>query len=347
MANAEENIDYDLLGRVFQGECSEAEKAETEAWIQASEENRLTWEALKEVWELSPDLEAQEKVNTDAAWSKVAAKTGIASTPASDDVPYLQRQPRKNPTTRYLLYAASFILACLAGWFVATNNSGEIDPEGTRMVVMQTGAEGKTIQLPDGSTVNLNANSNLSFPEVFAEGQRQVILEGEAFFDVSHDPEKPFVIEAGATEVKVLGTRFSINSQEEKVEVAVESGKVSFQAKGAAAAAGVILTQAEKASFQPDQQSIQKEGEVSPDEFYWMDKKLNFRNTPMQEVEEILERVYGIDLLLENEILKDCKLNVAFENDQIAQVLKVIAGTLKIEYREEGETQILSGNACP
>ncbi|WP_439484179.1 FecR family protein [Cyclobacterium plantarum] len=141
-------------------------------------------------------------------------------------------------------YAAVFILLGFTAWIYWEMAFSSVDqPE---MTVKQT-LEGmrSTITLSDGSQIRLNENSEFEFPEAFLNGQRLVRLEGEAFFDITPNPDKPFIVQTGNAEIVVLGTSFNINTHQ-ATEVTVASGKVKVANR----------VSREQAFLQPGQQAV-------------------------------------------------------------------------------------------
>ena len=125
---------------------------------------------------------------------------------------------------------------------------------------ISTTSETKNIELPDGSLVWLNKNSVLKYPETFAGNDRVVTLEGEGFFEVVHDLDRPFMVQAGQTSTRVLGTSFNIRNylKENIVEVAVASGKVSFTSKSDGKEKAISLEENEVGSYSKSEDSIVK-----------------------------------------------------------------------------------------
>src|SRR3546814_2056524 len=143
----------------------------------------------------------------------------------------------------------------------------------------------RNVTLADGSVVTLNKNSELSYPRRFTGSSRTVSLQGEAFFDVETDREKPFVISVNDVEVEVTGTSFNIKSREEVTEVIVESGSVRVRLGDDA----VALHPGEKAVSQFAGANLKKT--PAPDALYnyYRTNDIVSQRTPLQELAEALE----------------------------------------------------------
>lgn len=182
---------------------SEADQAELDAWIEACTAHRVAWLRIGHGW---------EKVGRLASLRSPDAVVETTAAPA----------PRPPTRRRAWLMAAGLAAALGLGGVVAVQDLGR------RTYVTEIGGHA-TVPLADGTRVELNTDTRLRAD--LAEGQRQVWLErGEAFFDVAHDPSRPFVVHAGKRRVTVLGTRFSVRRQGDQVLVAVLDGKVRLEA---------------------------------------------------------------------------------------------------------------------
>ena len=165
-------------------------------------------------------------------------------------------------------------------------------------------AEEETIQinLSDGSTVWLNKNSKLKYPEDFREDIRTVQLDGEGYFEVNPNAGWPFVIEAGHSKIKVLGTSFSVRNHDDgPQEVAVNSGKVSFQVSDAK----FILLEANEIGIY-DNIELTKSVITSDNQFAWKNKRLQFKGKPLESVILDLERYFDTQIVIENNHLLSC-----------------------------------------
>ncbi len=187
-----------------------------------------------------------------------------------------------------------------------------------------------SFSLPDGTTGWLNSGSSLDYSLPFSNN-RQIVLNGEAWFDVAHDTEHPFEIAAGDSKVKVLGTKFNLNSysEEEYLEVVLEEGKVEFSTSG--------LTTA--IEMKPDERLIFNDGIINIEATdaskfsAWKEGKLVFRGDPMAEVTRRIERWYNVDLELVGKELEKYVFSGTFQDDSLEEVLRYLSMTSPIGYR--------------
>lgn len=195
------------------------------------------------------------------------------------------------------------------------------------------------IVLGDGTRVYLNAQTELRFPESFASSeQRLVYLSGEAYFEVTKNPSKPFVVQCKDYAVKVLGTSFNVNSYEgdETSKTTLATGKVEIDMDG------------KQTILNPGQQAIIKNGEVNVKEVdvevytTWMFDNFRFQSESIQEIMTKLSRWYAIDVFYMNESVRNYHFTGYFPRyAKIADVLELLSLTTNIKFDVEGKTVIV------
>ncbi|MBS7154738.1 MAG: DUF4974 domain-containing protein [Sanguibacteroides justesenii] len=195
------------------------------------------------------------------------------------------------------------------------------------------------IVLGDGTRVYLNAQTELRFPESFASSeQRLVYLSGEAYFEVTKNPSKPFVVQCKDYAVKVLGTSFNVNSYEgdETSKTTLATGKVEIDMDG------------KQTILNPGQQAIIKNGEVNVKEVdvevytTWMFDNFRFQSESIQEIMTKLSRWYAIDVFYMNESVRNYHFTGYLPRyAKIADVLELLSLTTNIKFDVEGKTVIV------
>lgn len=326
MAKDFEHIDENLLIRYILGETSDAEGQEVQSWIELSSENKLQYEEFKKVWE---SVESKPlDVDVDAAWQKVNIRI------AGEEVVKGEPVVRQLERPRFTWYAAAAVVA-LVGLFTVFQllfRSNEVQIASVDQQLEQS--------LNDGSVITLNANSKLDYPKKFKGSERRVKLEGEAFFDVAKDAEKPFVIEAGEAEIKVLGTSFNVEAFEnQNVLVHVITGKVQLSVPGATEdTLRIILTPGMTGVLDKNSGRVYEQSQDYSDALFWMDKRLEFDKTPLPEVFEVLERNYKVEFTAVDPDLKKCLLTARFKEDSVKNILSVIEATFDIHFEIGAKT---------
>lgn len=336
MQTGDEHIDYDLLARYLAGETGPAENAAIQIWLAESPDHRELLEELRQVLHTADSAKPETPVDTDAAWARVQQQMK----PPGGKVVQMSRK-KNYRTWRVAALAAMFVgVIFFAGVLIYSIPAG--GP--VEMAVVATENNTRTDTLPDGTIVTLNKNSTINYPESFENG-RYVMLTGEAFFDVAHNPDKPFIIEADALEITVLGTSFNVSSyqDDETTEVVVATGKVAVKD---AAGRVVDLLPGEKAVYEKDIKTMHKTVNDDIDYQFWRLKKLVFANTSLSEVVDVLNRQYQAKLSLENDAAAACRFTATFEDDSLQTILDVLTATFALELEETADGRILKGNAC-
>ncbi|MFN8240428.1 MAG: FecR domain-containing protein [Bacteroidales bacterium] len=210
------------------------------------------------------------------------------------------------------------------------------------MLSVSTGANDRNVEvtLPDGSKVWLNRNSELSYPKEFKEGTRNVKLNGEAFFDISHDASHPFIIDAGNGTVRVLGTSFNVitSNSKNEVEVLVETGKVMLS--DASGNQTLIL----EPGYIGQLGNGNKESHLNENQNYiaWKTDLLVYNGQKLDAVFSDLKRVYNINIIADDSDINSRSLVGVFDKMPQDTVIKIICTTFNLSSRKEGDVYHLS-----
>ena len=205
------------------------------------------------------------------------------------------------------------------------------------------------ISLPDGSSVTLNANTKIEYPEHYEGKIRKVKLSGEAFFKVTKDSIHPFRIETPNASVEVLGTSFNVSAypNTDKVEVNVETGKVKLSPynQGRTDMRFVVLPAGERGWLRVSKGEIGHKEELKPNYASWITKIVNFQRTPLNEVCAVLENTYHIKFKLGNPEIGEIPYTANFANLNLDYIVKVIARTHHLQVKKNGDEIILTKRA--
>ncbi len=326
MADEYGHMDDGLLVKYLIGETDDEENLLVEKWLEASDENRKEYARMQKVWQGTLSA-PKAPVNTDAAWAKLSAQIDEDEQAEVKEPVLRTLRPRWN-------WAAAAILLALIGLFgVFQYFSGQdITVISKDMLVQQT--------LPDGSSVALNANSELEYAKDFDGDLREVKLKGEAFFEVQPNAEKPFVIDARAGYIRVLGTSFNVEAKEgSDIKVHVVTGKVQLSLPGVIAdTAMVILEVGETGIIDHKTKRVYKESPLFEDALFWLNKRLVFNKLPLPRVFEVLEKNYKLSFSTYDKSVEKCLLTARFEKESIESILEVISATFNIQFVVDGDT---------
>lgn len=193
----------------------------------------------------------------------------------------------------------------------------------------------KVLTFADGSVVRLNENSRLTVPEKLDHGDRLVLLEGEAYFEVTHDPDSPFIVETDAASIKVLGTKFNVSATDvsKNVQVAVTEGKVALTSRVSSDTASALLTKNHLGILRLSDQQITIEKIEVRNYLSWINHRLVYTGESLSQVSRQLERLYNTQIEFDNEQLKHLELTADMPKTDLPQVLQTIANTFDIQYK--------------
>ncbi|MEN0003111.1 MAG: FecR domain-containing protein [Bacteroidota bacterium] len=326
----------ELIGRYLSGNLDVEAYQVLMAWVEADPTNKAFFEEMEQLWRISATNAAPFTTNTEAAWQKVEQRIeGAAAKPREAKVLSL-------PIVRTLVRVAAMVILSL-GVYWWYSQSG-VEPAPSAMLVQTVGKETKVVNLPDGSVVTLNENTELEFVDRAEE--RQVRLTGEAYFEVAKDADRPFIIGAGATETKVLGTAFNLRAypNETTTEIAVTEGLVSFEAIGKEAATQLRVGDAGIFDKQAEQLVTQKIDIANANA--WKTKRLSFEDMEMRAVIPILERYFNAQITYSNEDILNCQYRGIFENTDLKTILKAIEFSMNFKIDQRADTIFIDGKGC-
>lgn len=339
-------MDNKLVARYLAGSCTKQEKASIQEWLEADPANRELMKEYEHIWEASEDEgEALSMMfNVQQDWRRLRSRINAHEPEASsagsraefEIKPVLLPSRWHSGLNQAVKVAAVMLIAAFMG-IIAYQNfyeppvSEPVEPA-LREIITQN-AQRANLTLSDGTRVQLNADSKLQLPDVFHPDKREVYLEGEAFFDVARNPEKPFIIYSDKARVQVLGTSLGVRSYpgDEFFRVVVKEGKVSVKSDSENEEA--VLEKNELATVNFSNNNITVE-EVQDMELYlgWTEGFLKFRDSRMVDVKKELERKYDISVVLADEDIAQMRLTAVLKSKSIRNVLDVIATSLDIDY---------------
>jgi transmembrane sensor len=340
-----------LLRRYLDNSCTDEERRIIDHWYELLDNERkpLSNEEITEVekrlWCKIQSLTVNESSapilfeNGKNKWWKYAAAASLIAAVILIGNPVLKRRNQGSDTPSLVVAKVS------QGFSEEINNSATI----------------KKIQLEDGSSVSIYPGSRLAFPKHFAASKREVYLEGEALFTVSKNPYRPFFVYNNQIVTRVLGTSFTVQDNNGKIEVAVKTGRVAVYENGEQInlneveqkSNGVIITPNQKVTYyqqerhfvtsivdQPAPMPIDSTQSVTPIHF-------NYNETPLNKVVQDLEDTYKLEIVLENDKMKNCLFTGDLSNQNLFNKLESICVAFSSSYEIKGTRILLkSGKNC-
>lgn len=260
----------------------------------------------------------------------------------------LRHEIKKKGTHNYAWLAAAIGLL-LAGLFGFLYLRHPDRPSEAYIVQKTLPGKMKKVMLNDGSQVWMNAGTELRYPEKFAGPEREVFLKGEAFFNIRHNGQQPFIVYCGSLRVRVLGTSFNVQDyqQDSLVQVAVLSGRVQLQ-DSVQQSSKVLVSANELASYQKASRQISKTTSAHIRDYTaWQNGKLIFDHTPMSMVIASLERSTGREFIIRNKAINNCRITGSFELDEpFNLMIEAICASIDAHYSIQGNQVIIDGSGC-
>lgn len=323
-----------LLSKRFSGEITPDESAVLKEWLDQSAENERLAAQLQQIWESAGHYEKTFSPDLDAAFRQLQSRIRQTEKPGTKVVP-LGRQ--------LLRIAAALALLVAAVWAYR-----EFSAPSAIIKSFVAAEDKRLIRLPDGSQVWLRRDAMVEFPEKFSGAERRINLMGEAYFEVAHDPARPFYVDLPNGDfVQVLGTQFGVRilADQSRTDVIVRSGKVLFAPKYQPN--GVVLSARQKAISRRDETQLIVDKNVTLNELAWQTGGLEFISTPVNEVIADLEQYYNVKIALRNTALQYCLHTAPLTNQPIEKVLESLALTYQLRVTSPAPGQyVLSGGTC-
>ena len=361
-----------LVARKLSGESSIEEIRELEELLRTHPDLHFSIEIITNLWNQQPpkdqdSLESSYSLHIERMKNLGTSMQHEAATEDADST-YLLHGSRQNRIRRKLAVAASILVILAVGGFFYLSGSNPMPPaEQEAKLEVRTKYRSRTdIQLPDGTKVRLNSGSTLTYDKQFGKEVREVVLSGEAFFEVVRNAGKPFIIHTASMDIKVLGTRFNVKSYAgDKVsEASLIHGSIEISLKKRASEK-ILLKPNEKivvmndevlkekatASIvknRPSEQifAVQTLHYNSKDsaiiETSWVDNKIIFENESFEDLAIKMQRWFGTDIQFEDATLKHERFSGSFTNETIEEALNALRFSTSFNYFKRNNTIIIT-----
>lgn len=335
-----------LLAARLAGEATEAELRELD-WLLAQDASLQTQaQLLQHYFKDAP-------VHTSAGTEQALERT-LARIRAGGSAQLSIAGRGRRGAWKWWSAAAAAILLLLGGawalWKPAALHTGfaAFSPEKdtVRWLHRQNGkAIRAALELADGSKIWLNADSRLSYPEQFGPHSREVFLTGEAFFQVSSAPEKPFIVHLSKGTIRVLGTSFNVRAYDnEPVKTSVSTGKVAFIPKytDARVPDTFYITPDEKVTWHDEDARPEKAVTSGEEDRAWTDGGLVFRDATLEDICRELERTFGKKVHFDSEEPRRYRMTGAFRNNSLSEILFYLSKSKNFRYTITDSTLLIS-----
>lgn len=334
-------IDKELLRKYIHRQCSPAELEQVKAFLITPGYKEILDELIREESEeewndlLKQPVRADEQMRE---WhSKFEERRNKVISMSTTDY---------SPRTRftYLRYAAIFLLFILgAGYYSLQkeNNLKTVQQVASLKTFQTKDGERATITLSDQTIVYMGPGSTLKYPEKFSGTTREISLTGEAFFEVAHNPAKPFQIHSGQLKTTVLGTSFKVNAFEgQAFEVKVATGKVRVDRMNKQQVEHLaVLTPGQQVRLSTTNSNAEL-GKLPVEEVLdWKASRLVFRDNTLQEITRELQRAYDVHINFVNPVKAREVLTVTLQvNVPLKETLKLLSQGARFTYNIQGKS---------
>lgn len=321
----------------LQGKLTEAETQELSVWLSESPEHRQLVEEVTNEAQRDQDFRILSSHDPEKGWERLRQRLFRKETP----VVSINKSRWKTA-----IAVAACVIVIVTGYLFWSDDMGKFmtNPSPSLVAATDAGVR-KELMLSDGSRIWLSPNSKLVYPDKFTGGDRKVQLEGIAFFEVAKDPTRPFIIESGSMQTKVLGTRFEVQAKADREEafVTVVDGKVVVSNSSAQS---TTLVANQRAVL--DKKAGQLRREPYPNASNLLEHRegvFTYQGTTLEEIVNDLEQYYSVKIDLVN--VQRCTYHgVKRKEDTLHDFLKEISITLNITLKQNGDHYTLTGKGC-
>lgn len=315
-----------LIAKKLTGEASAEELRELDTWA-VNGDNQAALRDTERLWQDSDSLLAGPKFDKGVAWEKISAGINNTST--------IQSKGRTIAFPAWTRTAMAAAAVLVIGLFVIIG----VNKTGNVTVIADAGD--KQVILPDNSTITLKQGAILAYHKSFNEEDRNITLQGEAFFDVARNEQMPFIINAGDVSVQVLGTSFYVKSGK-AAYVAVVTGKVQVTA---------IKNTTNKLILTPGETGQLEDGKLVEDAtdiydlMYWKTGNLNFADVPLAEVAARLDKIFAESVRLSEMMPAEAGrqvVNITFNQQTLEEMLRELCLVTQCSLQQDGNNYIIA-----
>lgn len=336
--------DWSRIARYAAGEYAPEEATSLREWIESDPERQQALAFMRDV--NGTAASSQPQWDTHASWQRFAARASArARRPLQ--FPYTVARSYTTSWRRVALRTAAVLAIAASGSLLWRWQDGrERVSSGQVAVAMREYATARgqraTLRLADGTRITLGVASKVRYAAAFGRAQRRdVYLEGEAYFDVSHDPKRPFVVHTAHSVTEDLGTKFNVRAYDTDttVQVVVAEGSVELRAQNLAAdRRGAVLNAGQLGQLAASGATLVRSDIDVANYLAWLDGRLVFEDAPLGEVLPQLARWYNLDFRLADSTLATRSLTASLGSEALSQSLELITSTLDIRHERHGRT---------
>lgn len=241
-------------------------------------------------------------------------------------------------------YAAIITLLVISAYQAGVNQGSETLPDNIENKLYVPAGQRIRLTLQDGTTVWLNSQTTLTYPTIFDKKERRVTVDGEAFFDVAKDKQRPFIVSSQGVETKVLGTQFNIynDKKNNNIKTSLIEGSLQIYFTGKENK-GIILKPNEQINIKNGSMSV--ETITNHDYFLWKEGIYSFKDERLVDILNKLQRYYDVRIIIKNSSINQEKYTGKFRHrDSIDDILRMLQKIHKFKIQKDEENNIITLN---
>lgn len=314
-----------IITKFLQKKTTQEELAELNNWLKEDPENENLLSEAYNIYKITHSTPQPLYPDTEVAWKKINQKI-TSQVPAKRTL---------SVRIRYVAAVAAIFIVAFSYLWISNESKNSIISQQYTEVVTPMGQKTMVV-LSDSSIVWLNSGSSLKYKGNFNLQEREVVLKGEAYFDVKKNASKPFRVKTGILNVDVHGTAFNIKNHENDdfQEITVAEGRVGISDK-----TGEIrqLTYGDQALFNKNTKIIVFTKSKPEIVSAWKNNELIFDNTPMEEAIKYMERWYGVKITLDKAMKGKHNYTFKIKTESLRELLEMIKVMTPLEYEINGK----------
>lgn len=330
MKEGKNKLDEELMAKFLMGECSEEELHKVNTWLDESGGNARELFRIEQIYHLGRNEEFADEKKIEKAEKQLFKRLK-------------QEETKRHKVRRmniWMRYAAMFIsLFFISGlsYYIYQSQSEE-----NALVAVTARDEVKELMLPDGTKVWLNKHTTLKYPREFSEKGRNVYMEGEAYFEVKRNTEKPFIVRSEAMQVRVLGTVFNMKSDKTNRSAVATLIKGEIEVKGNHEEGMIVLSPGQKAELNAvTRRLVVKQVDTGIEN--WHNNQFVFEKADIFTIARTLENSYGVKIILAPDMdVTKTYTGALRKKNSVEEVLNSVRNVIPIEYKIVGNSVFLS-----
>lgn len=275
-----------------------------------------------------------DEVNLDREWNRLVS--GVVK---QDRTSLVLQKKRLASVRQWMGYAAAMLIGlCLSSsLFLLADNKPVAQARSYKLVTDK--GEKSFLELPDGSKVWLNSCTTIKYSSDYGKSDRDIFLNGEAYFEVAKDTDLPFVVKTSSLNVTAVGTAFDVSAYDDDSQLitTVFSGKVAVQPT--LTKQQILLETNQVAIYDKSRNRIETRSYNKQLYAQWRNGALSFEMMPLKEITKLLERNYNVVFCYDNQKIKQLKFSGSFRNSEaLSEILKIIKTNISIDYKIDNDT---------